>query len=167
MFQNDRIMFWAQTLDVASQLKNNMTSDYGIIPFPKYDESQERYRTGCRDALTAFLVPASIKNRDMVGMITEALCMESRTKVVPAYYETALKYKYFNDSGVIAMLDKIRDSVCFDFVVVFNYPLNYPFSQYSNSINAKTASILATTKANAKVLQSQLTTIYDKLSSLQ
>ncbi|MGN1129152.1 MAG: hypothetical protein ACI4T6_09405, partial [Candidatus Flemingiibacterium sp.] len=48
------------------------------------------------------------------GIITEALCAESYKKVMPAYYETALKTKYTRDNESIAMIDLVVNSRVFD-----------------------------------------------------
>ena len=56
----------------------------------------------------------------MSAIITEALCAESYKKVVPAYYETALKTKYTRDDESIAMIDMIVNSRVFDLGYVYD-----------------------------------------------
>jgi len=65
-------------------------------------------------------VPITVSNTELIGVITEALCAESYKKVVPAYYDVALKFKGTRDEESIAMLDMIVNSRVFDFGYVYD-----------------------------------------------
>ena len=45
--------------------------------------------------------------------MTEAMCAVNSAKVIPAYYDIALKDKYNRDQQSAEMLDVIRDSLIF------------------------------------------------------
>ena len=55
-------------------------------------------------------VPITATNLERTGIITEALSAESYKRVIPAYYETALKTKYARDDESVQMLDMIANS---------------------------------------------------------
>jgi ABC-type glycerol-3-phosphate transport system substrate-binding protein len=89
----------------------DMQADYGIIPYPKYDEHQQNYYTFLHDQFGAIGIPATAQNTEMIGAVLEALASESRRSVVPAYYDIALKGKYTRDVESAEMLDIIHNGV--------------------------------------------------------
>ena len=97
-----------------------MALRYSILPYPKWDEAQERYITMSDGHHEAMAIPKTIGNPEAVGTITEALCAESYKILVPAYYDVALKVKSTRDEQSIAMLDRIVNSRVFDFGFVYN-----------------------------------------------
>ncbi len=93
--------------------------EYGVIPYPKWDEAQTEYATNVVGGHEGLAVLTSIKDPEFVGIVTEALCAESWKQVIPAYYDTTIKYKGARDEESIAMLDLIMDSRIFDFGYVY------------------------------------------------
>ncbi len=89
--------------------------DFGIIPYPKYDEGQTSYYTMSDGAHGGMMVPITVKDIDSVGLILEALNAETWKKVVPAYYDTSLKVKFSRDTESAEMLDLLMSSRVFDF----------------------------------------------------
>lgn len=114
MFMENHALFISGALDNTTKLRE-MESDFGIIPFPKYDDNQENYITHAYDGLSLFSVPKSVKDMTMSGTITEALCAASKDLVIPAFYDITLQTKVTRDTESQAMLDLIRETVYFDF----------------------------------------------------
>lgn len=113
MFSDGMGVFYAYTLGISEQLRA-MDDDFGIIPYPKYDAGQEGYHSTSRDNFTMFVVPVDVKNPEMTSIISEALCAESYKKVVPTFYDKALKTKAARDEDSSEMIDIIRDGLTFD-----------------------------------------------------
>lgn len=118
LFMNDRAMFIPEYLGNAKELRN-MDSDFGIIPYPKWDESQTNYYTISQDGYSLFSIPVTVKDMKMTGIITEALCAESYKKVIPAFYDVALKSKYSRDVDSVEMIDTIRKGLRFNFGILY------------------------------------------------
>ena len=89
--------------------------DFGIIPYPKYDEGQTQYYTMSDGAHGGMMVPITVKNIENDSIILEALNAETYKQVVPAYYDTSLKVKFSRDTESAEMLDMLMDSRVFDF----------------------------------------------------
>ena len=140
MFARDQVLFHTDRLGKAAQMKE-MESEYGIIPFPKYDEEQEEYVTTIDDPFSPIMILNNVQNPDMAGTIVEALCMYGYEKVTPAYYETTLKLKYLSDETAMGMIDLIRDSVVLDFAMLYNSQLSSVYSYISNSVHSNADSI--------------------------
>lgn len=98
----------------------DMEDPYCIIPYPKWDESQEQYLTNADDKFTVFTVPlTAANNTEFIGIIYEALCAESYKTVYPTYYDTALKGKYSSDPVTAEMIDLVMAGRNFDFSFQF------------------------------------------------
>ena len=106
IFTNDQAMFNGGFLK-WSEIFRDMTSDYGILPYPKYDKSQADYYTHPHNDHSLLCVPVTaVPGRyAMIGAVTEALAAEGYRTVTPAYFEVALKNKYNRDNESSQMLD--------------------------------------------------------------
>lgn len=112
-FSEGKGIFFTSTLGVSETLRS-MEGDFGIIPYPKYDDKQKSYHSTSLDEFSLFLVPTDAKNPEMSSIITEALCAESYKKVIPAFYDVALKTRDSRDEDSAKMIDMIRDGLIFD-----------------------------------------------------
>jgi hypothetical protein len=113
MFRADRALMYATYFEKITALRD-MESDFGILPYPKYDTDQETYSSTSRDNFDLFVVPIDVKDPEFTGIITEALCAESYRSVVPKYYDVVLKSKTSRDEESAEMIDIIRDNLTFD-----------------------------------------------------
>ena len=98
------------------QISNSRESnvDFGIIPYPKWDEAQDKYYSrieGCE----LFGIPKINKKPEMAGVILEAMSCESMKSVIPAYDDVALKVKYTRDDDSADMLDLAFENRVFDY----------------------------------------------------
>ncbi|MBE6659697.1 MAG: carbohydrate ABC transporter substrate-binding protein [Ruminococcaceae bacterium] len=90
---------------IGHQLPSLTNSDinYGILPMPKVDASQEDYICACCEL--PGVVPITASDIDRTGMIIEAMSAEAYRTVYPNYYEYALKGRYANDEESVKMID--------------------------------------------------------------
>ena len=122
IFTSDRALFMTGYLGNSSILRN-MNTDFGIIPYPMYDEEQDGYRTTSHNSVSMICFPVTVKDTEMSAIITEALCAESYRTVIPQYYDIALKAKGARDDESGEMIDLIRDGLIFDFGWVHSVPM--------------------------------------------
>lgn len=91
-----------------TSMLRDMESDFGIVPLPKYDESQEVYYSRLCDAwINLPLYCASDLER--TSIIMEALAIESKNYVIPAIYEDAILNKYIRDDKSVEMLEMLME----------------------------------------------------------
>ncbi|MCL2158212.1 MAG: hypothetical protein FWH48_02260, partial [Oscillospiraceae bacterium] len=147
IFEEDRAMFLPELLGNAQALRS-METDFGIIPYPKWDEAQERYLTTSVAYFSMFCMPTTVQNLEMAGMITEALCAESYKKVIPAFYEIALKTKHARDDESAGMIDTIRSGLTFDFGKVYVTELAYSMNILRDLMSAKKSDFVSTFEKN-------------------
>jgi len=163
-FKAGRALFLMMPLS-AIRLIRDMEDDFGILPTPKLDASQERYRSTMQYGnATAYSIPKSTGDAERSALILEALCAESLNTLTPAYYEMTLKRKASRDSESAAMLDLILENRVFDMGLVFGTVgaagvLKDIFKATSNVVVSKEAAMRnSITKNFQKVLDT-----YDKL----
>ncbi|MDD4774216.1 MAG: hypothetical protein PHZ09_11560, partial [Eubacteriales bacterium] len=118
-FKSDRVYILGTNLKNIRVLRD-MESDFGIIPYPKFDESQENYISIIDGAVPLTVLPKTAE-AEFSGLITEALARESYKNITPAFYESTLEQKYSRDEVSAEMLKIIRDTTYFDMGYVFNF----------------------------------------------
>lgn len=119
IFLNNQVLFYPGMFHFAAVELRDFETDYGIIPYPKWDEVQDSYYTMVDGGHEALAIPVSVQDTEFVGKITEVLCAESWKRVVPTYYDIVLKTKGSRDEESVAMLDRIFEKRVFDFGYVY------------------------------------------------
>lgn len=128
IFPNDTALFSPSYLYFYYDYYKNMDSDYGILPYPKFDEVQDIYSTRVQDGVSIWGIPVTVQNQDCVGAVMEAMAAQSYRTVTPTYFEIALKVKYSRDEDSVRMLDLIREGVMFNFEIIYNGQLGGPWN---------------------------------------
>ena len=114
MFRDGRLLFTDMPL-LDMEVLRDMNDDWGILPLPKLDESQESYNSIVDAGVQLYVVPVNSEDPERTSVILEAMSYEGWKTVIPAFYETALQGKYARDDESVMMLDIIKDSRVFDF----------------------------------------------------
>lgn len=112
MFQTDRGLFYSTSFFYVESLRN-MVTDFGILPYPKYDDDQTEYYSrieGCELSC----VPVTTTDKARTSAVLEALASSSATTVETAYYDIVLKKQAARDEDSSAMLDIIFANRVFD-----------------------------------------------------
>ncbi len=119
----DTTLFTFHFLSTTDDFRD-MVNDYGILPIPKLDESQNGYSTTVHNGFSVMAIPVTCTRGDIAATYLEAACAESYRVVTPAYYDVALKIKYVRDPEASDMLDRIVSGISFDFCYLYNSSLN-------------------------------------------
>ncbi|MBE6552127.1 MAG: hypothetical protein E7665_08335 [Ruminococcaceae bacterium] len=93
----------------------DMEDDYSMIPYPKYDEEQEEYRTYLSPDIAVWMIPTICDDPERAASFLEAFSSDSYNYVTPQIYETAFKEAYSRDPMMGRMLDIIVNSQYTDF----------------------------------------------------
>ncbi|MBQ4602343.1 MAG: hypothetical protein IJB24_05715 [Clostridia bacterium] len=114
IFREGRALFYPSALSRAQTFRG-METDFGIVPYPKWDVNQDKYYTRSQDGYSVAVVPIDVPNVEMSGAIFDVLSAISYESVIPAYYDMALRDKYARDDESGEMLDIIREGFKFSF----------------------------------------------------
>lgn len=109
-FRDGTSMFYLQSTGDLPNYRDT-AFEFGVLPYPLYDESQENYRALNWNGV--MIIPASIKNTEMVSDVVELLAYYSAS-VKTAYYEDLLGSKIAQAPQDAQMLDIIWGSVVSD-----------------------------------------------------
>ncbi len=156
LFAEDKALFSPSYLSFYHDAYREMESDYGILPYPKFDEHQEKYSTRVQDGVSIWAVPITVQNLECVGATLEAMAAESYRTVTPAYFETALKSKYSRDEQSLEMLDIIRDGVMFNFEIIYNSQMGGAWDIMRKMMRDKTKDFASTWAAREKGYRTSL-----------
>ena len=158
---NGSVLFLNDPLTRLSSLRD-MDSDYGVVPYPMYDEAQGQYYTYNYGTYYAAVLNTS-RAPEMSAVILEALNAESYHTVKDTYFVETLKIRYGRDEVADnpRMLDLIIDSIYFDFTFVNEASTNHIAQFFSNMICFKDPNLQSQYEANVAGFQSALDTLFE------
>ncbi len=167
MFMENKAAIITSEFYQVSSFFREMEAEFGIIPFPKYDEKQEEYYSLARNVYSTFSVPTTCKDPDAVGAFMEALASENYRSTSRVYFETALKVKYARDNESSQMYDIIKDSMFFNFGYTFNGVENNVVNQFSNALKPTSTDTWVTKYASfADSVEARLQDFYKSVRDL-
>ena len=124
-FYEDKLCMTTIRLHFTDSAKmREMQADYGIVPYPKFNENQEDYYSYIHDAFSIVMIPLSCSDPEMSAAVMQALAVEGYNQVMPAYYGVVLTEKYARDKESVKMLDIIFSNVNLDTGWLFSSFLN-------------------------------------------
>ena len=148
MVENQRVLF--QNM-IASFLRRNyreVETDFGILPMPKFDETQTTYSTSYNiAALMCGYVPITVKNIDTVGFILEAMA-DASYDITDTYFNVCLNSKFTRDPESFEMIKLAMEKIVLD--VAFIYDFGGMGSTLNSSV-AKDVPFASTYKSLEKV----------------
>lgn len=164
-FAAGHALFYGDMLAFVNQLRE-MTSDFGIIPMPKYDEAQESYGEYISNGwTTAYAVPMTNGDPERTGVILEALSGYSTDTVRQALYEVSLSAKLVRDADSVEMLDIIFGSKSYDWAVDFTWGSGFA-SLYNGIYTSKKNNYVSTAEKKAQSLEKTITDLMEKVKDL-
>lgn len=158
-FMEGKIMFLGQTLSIIESLRD-MEVDFGILPYPKYDEKQQEYFTTILRRYSVAAVPTTAADSANSAMILEAMSADGTQSIIPKYYEIALKTKYVRDETSSQVLDLIRESRYLEFVDMYTAELGFSdhFARYLRG--AVEGTFVSSYAANSEAWSAKLENLY-------
>ena len=119
MFMNNQGLFYSEVMSYIVVL-SEMDSPYGVLPTPKYDESQKEYRTHVDGVGSMISIPSNVDKPEETAYIIEAFALYSYAYLTPAYYDVTLKRKKSRDYESSEMIDIILQSRVYDIGYVYS-----------------------------------------------
>ena len=155
-------------IELERSSMRNMAQKFGVVPMPKYDESQADYYTLLQDQLTVFTIPTTVTGDrlDEVSAVLEAMASTSYRIVRPAYYETTLRTKIAQDPQSSEMMELIISSIHIDAGVVFSHNMNSFHKIFQTLIKSKQNNTLSLAKAYSAAAKKKLTSLVNRLDQL-
>ena len=118
--QSKQALFETMMLSIIRRLYRDVETDFGILPIPKYDESQEKYATATYKFFEVITVPATATATDKIGFTLEALASASDL-LTDAYYNICLQSKYVRDEESFDMINLARENIVYDIGFIYDW----------------------------------------------
>lgn len=160
VFAEGKIYIYSIILS-ALEIIREMEDDFGIIPYPKLEESQSQYynHVGSQSPILAIPV-TNVSDDGRTAAILNALAISSHQYVRPVYFENVLKGKLSRDPQTQVMLDIIQKSATYDIGYLAG---SSPLTSISNLIKAKQTDFASAWAKNEKALTKQMNNLIAKI----
>ena len=164
----DAAMATMRIMELEHSDMRNMVDEFGVLPMPKYDEAQEKYLTLLHDQFTVMAIPTTVTGDRLqeMGAVLECMAYEGYKTVRPAYYESALRYKYMKDPESWEMMDIIIDNTYIDAGIIYTNALSSFHDQFRQIMVGKQNTVSSAYKAKAKSAERALGKMVQKLDKL-
>jgi len=132
-FTNNQALFLDTNIRGTIFLRN-MDANFGIVPWPKFNETTDKYYANVDAGCNLIIVPITAGDAERTSIVLEALSAEGYKSVVPAYFGVALSTKYSRDEESTEMLDIVKAGRVYDLgyydnnLAIFNSIGQYMFS---------------------------------------
>ena len=109
VFSSGRSLFVFTETRILVEKRNEISFNWGMLPFPKYDENQENYSSAGYDLFWG--VNRNVSHRsEIVATAIEALSCQNYNNVIPAIWEDFFGYKLSENSTDFQMVCIVRDA---------------------------------------------------------
>lgn len=120
LFTQDLYLFH-YTSEGAMASFAEMESEFGVVPFPKYDEFQDGYKTIYPYNNNLLAIPNVSENLERTAIILEDMNYVSSFTVVPAWFDTLLTRRYARDNESEESLHILRNNCVYDIGLYYNF----------------------------------------------
>lgn len=119
-FSNDLTLFLVEVMGRVRDIRQ-MDSDFGLVPYPKYDEAQEFHIGYISPDTSALFWPVTNTGYEDTGIFLENFGASSYETVRPAYYDVTLQGKRLRDNESEKMLDYIYGHIQCEYGFMFRW----------------------------------------------
>lgn len=149
-FEEGKGLFYGEVMQCATRMRESET-DFGLVPWPKYTETQDRYYNWIHSSAgRGVVIPASVPSAqyEMVGAIIEAMAAKSMYTLTEAYYDKSFTYKSLRDEDSVEMLEIVLQSRSYDLSNIYLLSLS---SSILNCIVNNNGKFASSWKSNEKI----------------
>ncbi len=166
--EGNSVFTTAQIAFLNKEELRNMADDYGILPYPKLNETDDIYATFLSGTYSAQMIPSSApaSSLERTGILTEALNAYSHELVFPALYDVSIKNKAARDAESVEMLDLVVAGrrYSFDSLDEQKFKLS-PVCVLRNNIQKNVESIASYYEANRASCEGWITSMIEAVQN--
>lgn len=135
----------------------------GVVPVPKFDQTQETYKTNLGNPFTIYAVNARSDSLEATVTTLEAMASENYRSVTPAVFEVAMKVRYTDDPQVADMFDILKENVSFDVGKLYYYATEkLPSKIFSDTcLSGNPSGFLSVLKKSERVINNKIKEIME------
>jgi len=150
-FGEGHVLFMPGSMDMTHEFVE-MQDDYGVLPNPLMDSTQESYYHFVDTNAPMFSIPVQGEKIDTTGKILEFLAYKSEECLLPAFFETTIKSKRMPDTMDYKMLDIVKNSIKYEWTELYGLSVtNSVMSKMMTSGSFKSVYNRLASKAKAEI----------------
>lgn len=120
VFYEGRALFRPSGFTATTKLRALAQMEFGILPLPKYDSSDDGYRTSTSGSFAAGIMNTCL-DPEFSGYMLDAFASEAKNFITPAYIDVNLKWKSLRDNESEEILEYIFDNIVYDIGKAYNF----------------------------------------------
>ncbi|MBQ7301307.1 MAG: extracellular solute-binding protein [Clostridia bacterium] len=164
LFPNGQALMTQMLVGSVVSYRQSMTDDFGVLPFPKYDISQENYHNMISQHWASSVsVPATCTNHEKVGYVLDTLGYFSPETVTEAVIEKNVMTKSTRDNDSADMLRLIFATKSFDTSIVFDWGVYNIWMDITMKTEPQIASML---ERNAKSINKRIADSIEQIENM-
>lgn len=167
-FSSGHALFYAQCMNTVAGLRNYEVN-FGILPFPKYDTTQQNYYSLMHSGSSAsFAIPRNISDDDlpMISAIVEAMAYHAVDTLTEQYYEINLKLKSAQDEKSSPMIDLILANRLYDLAYYYGWG-NNAYNQLANGMSSSGSSVSSLNQRFKGMITKNIEDLTDKIEDFE
>lgn len=145
IFSVGRSLFLTGEIKAAQELRD-MNDTFGILPYPKYDETQEDYYHSFVSQCFYYTIPVTNSHLMETAIISDYTSYMSYTNVLPVYYDNVVEQKGLRNQESIEMLDIVLSTKTVDLGTLFGWTNTLMSTIRGNLFSGKTEYASTVTK---------------------
>jgi hypothetical protein len=120
LFTQDLCLFLYMDANSVTQFAE-MESEFGVLPFPKYDQNQTVHKTIYPYNNNLLAIPSVTENIEQTAFLLEDMNYISSFTVVPAWFDTLLTRRYARDDESEESLHILRNNCVYDLGLYYDF----------------------------------------------
>ncbi len=162
VFYEGRSLFRPSYFSATTKLRKLSEIEFGVLPIPMMDATQESYYSFCGTGATAGIaIPICAADPEYSAYMIDAYSAWAKNYLTPAYYEVNLRYKDLRDDESEEMLDIIFANIVYDMGECFKFgKVSAIFNDLVTTGSADVVSTFESRKAQAELEIEQLIDTY-------
>ncbi len=155
IFSVGRSLFLTGEIKAAQELRD-MNDTFGIVPYPKYDETQADYYHSFVSQCFYYTIPVTNSHLQETAIISDYTSYMSYKDVLPIYYDNVVEQKGLRNEESIEMLDIVLSTKTVDLGTLFGWANGIMSTIRSNLFLGKTE-YASTIEKQTNVIEKNIT----------
>lgn len=168
-FENNTILFSDLDMGEVLDTRATMKDDFGIVPLPKFDKTQDNYSVYAYQFFPLLSIPSSIgaDRWNVIGYTLEVLASESYKTLTPAFYDIAMGGMVLRDEMSVKMLDIILRSRRYELLTIYQWANDSFYNSLQNMLMSGKCNIANTFAKSSRSLENAIKEVRKKTEALK
>lgn len=164
-FGEGHALFMGEVMQCVTRMRG-LDVDFGILPYPKLNESQSNYYSMMHFTASCVSIPKSVNEDDivMVNAIIEAMAYYAVDTLTEQYYEINLKTKGAKDEQSGPMIDMILSNRVYDLSYYYQWGNNAFGTLASCLLPGNTKAVSSHSKRFQGVVEKNIASLMDSMA---